>query len=335
MTSLAPPFSSSKARLLRDAHNDMMSNDYPLMTSTILNDKFLSVLSSQLIKCSSVDDKQLRSLALNILSWILSRVSSSCQANESVAQNDIIIQSCHIQTSFDRAIGLITSEGENVEVVNLCLFMLMQQSTPELIEGRMPVILEAISSCLCSSNRIANGNPFDCPTLDESWKTPILACSALYNLMEQHPEKVLSRHLSWSVDVFFLLVDSFTPSSQSSSPCTGAEAIKANECAVKGANFSNGIERTSDSRDSRPGSKDDCNSSRSRENKSNVTNCSTSSIYSDFDSLRSRHTALPDSRLLPLSITCLRLLSRIPFCHRQHLLPIAIDSSRAAMEEIR
>ena len=331
MTSLALPFSSSKARLLRDAHNDMMSNDYPLITPTILNDQFLSVLSSQLIKCSSVHDKQLRSLALNILSWILSRVSSSCNSNESVAQNDFIIQSCYIQTSFDRAISLIKSERENVEVVNLCLFMLMQQSIPELVRGRISVILEAISTCLCSSNHIANSNPLGCPTLNEIWKTPILACSALYNLMEQHPEKVLSRHLSWSVDVFLLLVNSFKPSSQSSLRYAAGDADKVNDSAAKGVSFSNDFGKTSDSRNIRPGSNDDCSSSRSREN----IYSSTCSSDSDFLSLLSKHTVLPDSRLLPLSITCLRLLSRIPFSDRQHLLPIAINSCRAAIEHIR
>ena len=327
MAAFAPTFSSSKARLLRDTHSDMMSNDYPFVTSSVLNDKFLSVVSSQLVKCNNADDRLLRAFSLNILSWILSLISSSDNANESVAQNNFIIQSNHIHISFDRTISLIKSESDDIEVVNLCLFMLMQQSTPELVHGRISAILEAVSSCLYSRNTKLNSYDLSRASLNGSWKSPILACSALCNLMEQQPVEVLSRHLLWSIDVFLLLVDTFTPPSTSSSQHTKVDTVRSDQNSMKNFNAYNGMDKM--------------NGSSSSIGK-NINNDNSS----DFSTLQSGprreggtplsiYTIHSDSRLLPISVSCLRLLSRIPFHDRLHLLPIAISSSRAAVSEIR
>lgn len=296
MDSFAPTFSSSKARLITEYHGNVRNKTYPPFTATLSNDSLLAVLSNQLVDCESDLDKKLRLYSLDILSWILSCVSCSDDREEEDVQRALIINSTHIQIAFDRIITIIAGEKDDSLLVNLCIFVVMQQSIPQLMDGRMYQVLEALTGCLYSTVSTVPQK--------ETWKQPILACSALCNLMEQRPEKVFTRHHLWGVDVFLLLVDSFSLTSN--------------------ADLQKGDSSSSSS----------SSSSSNNSSSSNSSGCTSNESVAGSFSL-SPYSAIPHSRLLPIAVSALRLLCKIPLGGMDPLIPIALSSSGAAMDHIR
>lgn len=186
-----------------------MNVSYPITSTPVLNDNFLSILSSKIIEPKTSEELQLCLLSLNILGWILSCVSCSDDVDEavSVSQKNFIHSNVRIQSCFRKVIGLVNEENQHVDVMNLCLFVVMEQCTPDLLRGHLSIIVQAITRSIGITGIHAHRNqPFE----EQSWKQPIIACSALCTLLEQVPDEVLSRHAVWAADVFLLLVQSFS-----------------------------------------------------------------------------------------------------------------------------
>jgi hypothetical protein len=212
MKSSASAQLSSESRLLLDAFKNMMNVSAPNTSTPVLNDNFLSILSSKIIESKTSEEKQLCLLSLNILGWILSCVSCSDDVDEavSVSQKNFIHSNVWIQSCFNKVIALMNEEQQHIDVMNLCLFVVMEQCTPDLLGGHLSIIVQAITRSIGITGIHALRNqPFE----EQSWKQPIIACSALCTLLEQVPDEVQSRHAVWSSNVFLLLVHSFSDDS--------------------------------------------------------------------------------------------------------------------------
>lgn len=200
---------SSESRLLLDAYKNMMNVSDPITSTPVLNDNFLSILSSKIIESKTAEEKQLCLLSLNILGWILSCVSCSDDVDEavSVSQKNFIHSNVRIQSCFSKVIALMNEAKQHIDVMNLCLFVVMEQCTPDLLLGHLSIIVQAITRSIgITAIHALRNQPFE----EQSWKQPIIACSALCTLLEQVPDEVLSRHAVWAADVFLLLVHSFS-----------------------------------------------------------------------------------------------------------------------------
>ena len=207
MQSSNPALLSADSRLLLNAYKNMMNTSDGIISSSILNDSFLATLSSKITAPKTTEDKQLCLLSLNILSWILSCVSCSDDVVEAVSQKNFIINNVHIQSSLSKVVALMDEEKQHVDVMNLCLFVVMEQCTPDLLHGSLSTVVQAIAKCISNKGIPSQNNE----EIDEqSWKQPIIACSALCALFEQIPEEILSRHSMWTFNVFLRLVDSFS-----------------------------------------------------------------------------------------------------------------------------
>jgi hypothetical protein len=327
-----PAFTSSSSRLLIDVHRDMVraafsSTSNTVLSDAVLNENFLSILSTQLTKCDTPQDKQLCTMALDILSWTLSLISCSENKEESDIQKKFIKESSHLRLSFERAIVLISSHYENVEVVNLCLFVLVEQSTPHLVEGRSAALIDALVRCMNHDNipkNISENIPKNIPVQNERWMQPIVACSALCVLLDQIPDEILRRHLSWSLDVFLLLVQSFgsntaqtqdsnsSSNSSSSSSSSNVSCIKSNNNTTTSNSNSNKDAHTAPAPDPNSNSNSDTDSS-----------LALNSFSAD-----------PDSRLLPLTVSTLRILGRLTPGQCTPLVPLALCSYTPAMAHI-
>jgi hypothetical protein len=212
MKSSATAQLSSESRLLLDAYKNMMNVSDPITLTPVLNDNFLSILSSKIVESKTSEEKQLCLLSLNILGWILSCVSCSDCVDEAVSfsQKNFIHSNVRIQSCFSNVIALMNEDKQHVDVMNLCLFVVMEQCTPDLLRGHLSIIVHAITRSIGITGIHAFRNqPFE----EQSWKQPIIACSALCTLLEQMPDEVLSRHAVWAADVFLLLVHSFSDDS--------------------------------------------------------------------------------------------------------------------------
>ena len=309
-------FSSSTSRLITEVHDGMMTMTDPVISDAVLNDHFLSVLASKLISCNTAEEKHLCVMSLNILSWILSHVSCSDEVGQSNAQKKFISENEYLQLSFDRVVALISNEQKHTDIVNLCLFVIMEQCTPNFFEGRMDAVIAALVSCmdrsltrskLCSEvpknnipqNNILNNNvPRNDDVLQnklqntDDWKQPIMACSALCTILKQQKEEVLSRSHIWSASVFNLLIKSFNPKT----PDIGRKNITSSE-------------NLADTE---------------KKNHFNF-NFNSDFIYSADD----------DCRLLPLSVSTLRILGQLPLESLTPLAPIAMKSHTVAMAYFR
>ena len=316
-------FSSSKAKLITDFHWNIWSKDYPVPSPSVLNDTLLSILSNQLVTCNNAEETELRLRSLNILSWIFSCVSLCEDKDNARAQKDHILQNTHIQTAFDRIIALIESEREDFQLVNLCLFVVTEQSLPQLVHGRVSAVLRAIITCLSNSSiRREQVGTAITAQLHQKLLRPVIICSALSNILDQVPEEVLSRHLEWSEDVFLLLVGSFTvsPSDDLQKNSTNGSSAESS-----GSGWSSNSSSSS-------------SSSSISSNNNNHSNSSSSSGRSRGIPLPlslSPYSAHPESRLLPIAVSTVKLLSRVPFEDRDALVPLALSSSSAAMTHIR
>lgn len=303
----------------------MVSEAYPAITNAVLNDNFLTLLSTQLTKFDTPEDKQLCLMALNILSWILSFVSCSENEEEANIQKKIIFESSHLKTSFERAIVLISSHYDNVEVVNLCLFVLMEQSATHLVVGRSAVLIDALVRCMDHNSILSkNIHPKNIPVQNERWKQPIIACSALCTLLEQIPDEILKRHRYWSVDVFLLLVQSFSSSAADTQDkdhgSSSSSSSSKNSNDNKHSN-SGGVSSVTSNNDNTTSMK------RSAPNPGNGTDSSLSLSLSGF-------YADPDARLLPLSVSTVRILGRLTPGQCTPLISLALGSHTPAMAHI-
>jgi hypothetical protein len=332
-----PAFTSSSSRLLIDVHRDMVRAAYScaantLLSNAVLNDNFLSILSTQLTKCDTPQDKQLCSMALNILSWILSLISCSEDKEEADIQKKFIIESSHLRLSFERAIVLISSHYENVEVVNMCLFVLVEQSTPHLVEGRGAALIDALVRCVDHDKfpkNIPENIPENIPVQNERWMQPMIACSALCVLLDQIPDEILRRHRSWSLDVFLLLVQSFssnaaqTQDSNNSSNNSGSSSSSSNSnvsCITSNNNTTNSTSNSNKDAQTALAPAPDPNSN--------------SNSDSDSSLALNSFSADPDSRLLPLSVSTLRILGRLTPGQCTPLVPLALCSYTPAMAHL-
>jgi hypothetical protein len=335
-------FTSSSSRLLIDVHRDMVSAAYPCISSTVLNDNFLSILSTQLTKCDTPQDKQLCLMALNILSWILSFVSCSDNEEEANFQKKFILESSHLKLSFERAIFLISSQYENVEVVNLCLFVLMEQSTPHLVAGRSAALIDILVRCMDHSyipKNITEIIPKNIPIKNEHWKQPIIACSALCVLLDQIPDEILGRYRSWSVDVFLLLVQSFSSNTAETQDSNSRSSSSSNSSSSSSSNSSNVSCAISNS------SANISTSTAKKQTDSHTVpvpasasapdpNSNSNSNSSDSALALDGFSADPDSRLLPLSVSTLRILGRLTPGQCTPLVAVALCSYTPAMAHI-
>jgi hypothetical protein len=108
--------------------------------------------------------------------------------------------------SLDSAISLMNSTKEDKVVANLCLMIIVMQNTPQLMEGRINLIMEGLVLNMTSIQRSPRLDIVD----DHDWNQPIVAYSALYTLFQQNPSEVLLRHEMWSKRLFLLLLNSFS-----------------------------------------------------------------------------------------------------------------------------
>jgi hypothetical protein len=300
-------FSSAKSHLIIEVYNDVTRflSDSSASSFPSIDGKFLLLLSNQLGKCETTEDKQLRLLSLTILINLL-----SCNDDQLDKEHNLVVNSSHMQTSLERVLTLLISQ-EDTDTTNLCLFAIMSQSVSSLMKTNITEILKSLvvhMTCKPLSTSTAAMNGTDGkgqmladsaiePVVAYSAKAPVLACSALCTLLEQLPEEILSRHEMWSSSVSLLLIESFTTgltdvSEQNSS---GNSSSSSSSSINSGMESSNG----------------DLMSELSLSNYSN-----------------------PDVRLLPVRLSALRLLSRISPNGRHLLLPLALGSLPDAMKYI-
>jgi hypothetical protein len=343
-----PAFTSSSSRLLIDVHRDMVSAAYPCVSSTVLNENFLSILSTQLTKCDTSQDEQLCVMALNILSWILSFVSCSDDEKESNIQKKLIIESSHLKSSFERTIVLISSHYDNVEVVNLCLFVLTEQSTPHLVVGRSAALVDALVKCMDHNNVLPknipkNIPPKNIPVQNERWKQPIIACSALCVLLDQIPDEMLKRHQSWSAEVFLLLVQSFSPNTaQTQVNYSNNNNSSNNNSSNSSSSNNNNNNNSSNNNNNNSSSSHRCSGDVSciKSNTLNTHNTHAAPApdhHSDIDTSSlalNGFSADPDSRLLPLSVSTLRILGQLTPGQCTPLVALALCSYSTAMTHL-